>query len=1342
MNRFLAIVVIVALGVAFFTGLKAVGPDMNHTATLYFNATDMMDYKLVSNLGFTEEDVEIVSTLDYIDHVAPAYSLDALLEENDSSRVVHVMSLIDSGTGMNGLTVVEGRLPESANECVIDNGKQNRQIAVGDEIDLVSGTENELSEKLATTEYTVVGIVNAPNYLNRERGSSAIGSGRVTGLVYVPVENFLLDVYTELYATIAGSGDVSAFGADYDALAQAQDEQMDALAAEREQLRYEEVLKEANDTLAEKQAELDDARDEAEQDLADAQAKLDDAGVQLADGEQKLADARDEADDKFADADAAISKSEKKVKSGRAEYKENLAAYEEKVAASEPLFEAVQEQIDAATEQIAQQVAAVDALRAQLAQNGTQVPLTDEQICALQLKIADGEAEITEATAHLDAAQFALDSLADHQDDLNAQISAQKAELASFQNKLETGTKPGMSDDDIAALERKIADSEIKIDELNGQLSAAQDALTNAQQCADDLRAQLNAQNADLRSTEDALAQGIADKSLTEDEIAQYQAQIGAAQSAVDETSAQLVSAQSEVTSLGQQVSDLAAQIASEQADVDAAQAKLNAGKEPVPLTDGEKATLQSKIDACETEIASLTDALQPIETDITEAQDQIDELHATLSDQEAAVKALQDQLQAGYTIVALTDEEVAALQDQIAAGEAALTDAQAQVDASIAELAAQKQSLTDAGDQLDQAKTNLDDASAQIKKKKSSLASAKKEAEDKFAEAENEIAEKQIELTDAQTELDDAKVEADEKITDAQQQLDDAKDDIADIPEGNWIVLGRDDNAGYADFDAAITRTDGLASIFPIFFFLIAALVCLTTMTRMVDEQRTQIGTFKALGYGRGAIAFQYLFYAGAASVIGSAIGLTFGFLVFPKVIMMAYEKLYTLPDLVLTFCIKDAAIAVALAMGATVVATFFTCWRELTGVPAQLMRPQAPTAGKRVLLERIPFLWKRLSFSQKVTARNLLRYKKRFWMTVLGVASCTALLLTGLGLRDSAATQVSDRQFGELFLYDIAFQVKDDMSAEDAEAIETALTEVGAEKTPLRNESVTVGGNAVSEESSLMIPTEPDAFTNYIALRDPSSGRAIAVPESGAVVTQKLAENLGVSPGDQITLTDVENRQATVEVVAIAENYLSHYVVLSQDAYVSAFGLDAVVNQYLVNLPDGVDEEAKTALSETLMALDGVSGLRDQEENMDTFHDIIKSLDYIVWVILFAAAALAFAVLYTLTSINISERFREIATIKVLGFYDRETAAYIFRESYILTALGAGLGMVLGIFVHGMVLDSIEVDAVMYVRQILPVSYAISLALSLIFTWIVNRLAIKKLSKINMVEALKGVE
>ena len=1062
-NRFLAIVIIVALGVAFYTGLKAVGPDMNHTATRYFTATNMMDYKIVSNIGLNADDLAAVASQPGIGQVMAGYSLDALLMEAEESRVVHVMSLPEKDGGINSLNLVEGRLPQAANECVVDSTKRNKGLTVGTVIKLVSGTEDDLSESLATTTYTVVGTVEAPNYLNRERGSSRIGNGKVTGLVYVPFSNFSMEYYTELYATIDGSGGVPAFGAAYDALARAQDTAMEDLAAQREAARHREILDEATGKLAEKQQELDDARAEANLEIADAQAKIDAANQKLSDGTKELEDARAEAKREFADVDRELSDAESKLASGRKQYDANRRKYNEQTKQAELAFAGAQKKIESSKEQIAQQEAALATMKAQLAQGTADGTLTEEQIVALQTQIIQLEAGITQA----------------------------KAQVLAAEN-----------------------------------------------------------------------------------------------------------------------------------------------------------------------------------------------------------------------------------------------------------ELAAQKKQLADGKAKLDSAKRKLDASAADLEDGKKQLADAKAEAEQKFTDAEAEIAGKRVELADAQKELDDARKEADTKIADAQVQLDDARQEIADIPEPNWVVLGRDDNSGYNDFSAAISRTDGLASIFPLFFFLIAALVCLTTMTRMVDEQRTQIGTLKALGYGRGAVAFQYLFYAGSASVLGSSMGLAAGFLLLPRVIMLAYEKLYSLPDLLVMFQSMNAAMAVAMAVGATVVAALFTCWRELAGVPAMLMRPQAPKAGRRIILERIGYLWKRMSFSQKVTVRNLIRYQKRFWMTVLGVACCSALMLTGLGLKDSVATQVSDRQFGELFLYDLSFQVKDDLDRVQTAAIDDVLRQAGVTWTPLRMESATAGAGSGTEKCSLMVPMAPEELPAFLTLRDPKTAQSITLPERGAVVTEKLAEMLGVLPGSTITLTDNDDRQAKVTVSAIAENYISHFVAMSPAAYRDAFGLDAAANQRMANLPEGMAESGQQALATALTGLEGVSGVRYQQDNMADFHDIIKSLDYIVWVIILAAAALAFAVLYTLTSINISERFREIATLKVLGFFDRETAAYVFRESYILTVLGIGLGMALGVLLHGFVLNSLEVDAVMFVRQVLPQSYAISAALTLAFTWIVNCMALGKIRTINMVEALKGVE
>ncbi len=817
--------------------------------------------------------------------------------------------------------------------------------------------------------------------------------------------------------------------------------------------------------------------------------------------------------------------------------------------------------------------------------------------------------------------------------------------------------------------------------------------------------------------------------------------QIIQTESALKEASEELVSLQASLDTINASIAALSDVVANEEADLLALENQMAQGVDNGTLTESEIADLQSQISSAELVLAQDRSQLSQLEAKHAEIQQNISDMINWIDGQQALQNERWISLEQGAFGGALSPEEIVNLERTVIVYDASIA-ATEQAKAMEQTLAAQEQQLADAGKQLEDAKAELNEAEALLEEKTEELEDAKAEVAEKFKDANDEIAEKQIELTDAKTELTETRIDTENKINDAQTQLDDAKQEIADLPDVNWVVLGRSENAGYNDFEAAISRTDGLASIFPTFFFLIAALVCLTTMTRMVDEQRTQIGTMKALGYGRSAIMFKYLFYAGTASLLGSALGLLAGFLFIPRVIMMAYDKLYALPDLMVTFQAGDTVVAILLAMGSTVIAAYLTSWKELKGVPAALMRPQAPKAGKRVILERIDFIWTRLSFSYKVTVRNLLRYQKRFWMTVLGVASCSALLLTGLGLRDSVATQVSDRQFGEIFRYDMSYQIKEDLTDEQRLMIDKTIEQANAVQTSLETETLTAETASGQETVTLMVPETPDEFTGFIALKDPKTKVPINLTQDGAVVTEKLAKMLDLKPGDTLTLIDVDNNQTEVMVSAIAENYLTHMVTMSPYAYRAAFGEASAPNMRMVNLPEGTTQETEQDLAVEMTSLDGVSGVHFQRESVDEFHDIIKSIDYIVWVIIVAAAALALAVLFTLTSINIAERFREIATIKVLGFYNRETGGYVFQESYILTMIGVGFGMLLGVILHGIVLDSLEVDSVMFVRQILPRSYGISAVLTLAFTGLVNKLALKKIADINMVEALKGVE
>ena len=734
--------------------------------------------------------------------------------------------------------------------------------------------------------------------------------------------------------------------------------------------------------------------------------------------------------------------------------------------------------------------------------------------------------------------------------------------------------------------------------------------------------------------------------------------------------------------------------------------------------------------------------AVQDAAPQFAVAQQQIDEAHAQIDAQQTQLNAAKAQLQQGQQAGVLTPDEIAGLTQQIAQGEAALTAAQTQVQQAEIELAAQKKALTDAGAQLAAAKKTLDTSAAELAKGKKDLVSARAKAKKEFEKAQGKIDDGERKVEDARKELEDARTESNEKLDDAAQKLADARQEIADLPEPSWMVQDREDNLGFSDYKGTIERTNGLAKVFPVFFYLVAALVCLTTMTRMVDKQRGQIGMMKALGYRSGAIAFKYIVYAASAGLLGGAFGLAVGFTVLPYAITHAYlTALYTLPGPLLPFHADYALLSVGVAVGVTVAATLFTCWRELVSTPAALLRPQSPKAGRRVFLERIGPLWRRLRFSHKVAARNLLRYKKRLIMTVVGVACCTALLLVGFGMKDSIGTQVVDRQFGQIMTFDANIALTDDLDDQQLAQTRANVLSAGfSGALPVHWGNVELHtADGGSRSTVLVVPMEE--LSGTINLRNPKTGAAIPLGD-GIVLTQKLADLLHVGAGDTVTVSEGDRDSREVRVDAIAENYLMHYAFLSPQAYTAAFGEQAGTNQFLGHFAGQPDEAAQAALAAKLLATDNVAGVHLMTDTVRTMNDILKIMDLIIMIIIGAAALLAFVVLYTLTSINISERYRELATIKVLGFYDKEVGAYVFRESYVLTLIGAALGCLVGLPLHAFVLQSATVDVMVYVNRILPRSFAISCALTLVFTWFVNRMALRRLTKIDMVEALKSDE
>lgn len=675
--------------------------------------------------------------------------------------------------------------------------------------------------------------------------------------------------------------------------------------------------------------------------------------------------------------------------------------------------------------------------------------------------------------------------------------------------------------------------------------------------------------------------------------------------------------------------------------------------------------------------------------------------------------------------------------QKELEDGWAEYRDGVAEYEAGKKELADGRVQLEDGWATLTDKQIQLDDARRQLEDAKAELADARAELDD----ARATIAENAQKLRDGEIEYEDAKAEAEQELADARAEIEDGQRELDDIEMPEWYIWDRSNNVSFSSFTGNVDKLTAITTIFPVFFFLVAALVVSTTMTRMVEEERLQIGTMKALGYTRREIMQKYLWYAFAAAVSGTVVGLAIGFKAFPTIIWSAYTMMYYMPELATPWRLTQALFAGGTLTVLTVGVTALACRASLSEVPASLMLPRAPKAGKRILLERITPLWRRFLFTWKVTCRNLLRYKRRFWMTVIGVAGCTSLLVAGFGISDSLNAIIT-RQFSAVSHYDLMTVVTKEEALESG-TVYDYLTEGN----PI-TESLTVSMETTRQSTPegdvdvyLMVPQDVQRFANFLDLHERVSGKAVPLGEEGVVLTEKLAKTLGVQAGDTITLTNGDEQTGTFTVSGVCEHYISNYVYMSAATYEAGFGTPVSYNAALSKLTDD-NQEVRDAVSKTLLAMDNVASLTFTQDSIVQVLNMLNSIDAVVVLIIVCAASLAFVVLYNLSNINIAERVKEIATIKVLGFYDREVNAYVNRESVALTLIGTLFGVFGGIALHRFIIVTVEVDAVMFGRDIQPLSFVYAIALTLLFSTLVNLVMQRSLRRISMVESMKAPE
>lgn len=1149
LNRFLSIFFIVALGVAFFAGIRASEPDMRYSGDAYFDAHNMMDMKILSTLGLTEADIEAIQAVEGVEKVEPGYMIDVLALMGESERVIHVESLPET---MNQVDVAEGRLPEKKGECIIDmDTAASYDIKIGDTLTFLSGTDTELSENLTTEEYTVVGTCSSPMYISFNRGSTNIGSGEIDMFAYVTDESFDQEVYSQAYVTVKGAKDATAFTDSYGEIVDKIKENVESISDVRCDIRYAEIMDEANEKIVEAESELKEAKEEAK-------TELDEAEQDLKDGEAKLAD-------------------------GKAE-------------------------------------------------------------------LISSENDIREAKKKLYDSRTTLDDGWNQYNNGKTQMESGKAALAEAEKTLGEN-------------EAKLADGESQIAEAEKTLAEKESELTTAEQGLSDAKALING----LSTGWQQYQAGMSGLETLKNQLSQLEQLISAGMATPDQMA---------------QAEQLWAVIAQ---------------------TETQMAEIKANLDAME--------AMRP------------------------------------------AAEEALAHEAEITAGRAELEAGKSELEAKKSELAEGRKQLEAGKEELEKQKTSLAEAEKTLADSYNQLVSGESayitgwgqvnDGEVQIGEAYATIAENEQKLADGWEEYEKGKREAEEKISDAEIKIQDAKNEIDGIDKPSWYVNDRDSNSDYSGYSDNADRMRAIGSVFPVLFFLVAALVCLTTMTRMVEEQRIQIGTLKALGYSKFWIAAKYVGYALAATLGGSVVGVLFGQKVFPYIIVTAYKIMYVhIPDVVIPYDMGYALAASGTAVLCTMAATISACYRALQAQPAELMRPEAPKSGKRVFLERIPWIWGNLNFTWKSTVRNLLRYKKRFFMTVFGIGGCMALMLVGYGLKDSIM-DIARLQYRKIQIYDLMAVIDEDIDTEEKKSIDMGL------ESDERIRSYMDGYMRLSEVSFedekkdiyLYIPSALEGLDNFVTFNDRVSGDTWQMTEDSAILTEKAAKNMGVSVGDKIQIELEDSETITVTVTDICENYLSHYIYLAPQLYGTLTGDVPPYNCIFADLKEEYEEEL-TRVGEELLKNDSILTVSYTNNMESQLEDMLSVLDSVIVVLIISAGMLAFVVLYNLNNININERKRELATLKVLGFYDMEVGNYVYRENILLTIIGAVAGIFLGKVLHQFVIQTVEVEMTMFGRNINMPSYLYAIGFTFLFSLLVNLVMYFKLKKINMVESLKSVE
>ena len=1361
-KRFISLVAITALGATMLTGLSMACIDLREAASALYTRQRLYDICVQSTYGLSQADLDELSTVDGVACVEGSYQQDTYTRV-DGSRATVTVKALTGASELNEPYVVEGRLPKTAGEvAVTENYLHESGKKIGDTLSFESTSQEDptgladLGDEVATDDadtgtegdaadadegepvieggtYTIVGTVIDPTNITQPEGPVAFRAATSTDYTFFVDESEVVDpaTYTIAYLSVSGTEGLGAYSAEYEARVAEVQERVEDLAPQRERARTQEIQDEALEGIAENEAD-------AERQLADAARELDDAQTTLDESLAEALDGQRELDRQEADALAQLASAQAVIDTNRTSLAEGLAQLEQGRADLEAGVTAYNAALPDAERQLRDGQAALDAARDEF--YNTTIAGLEAQRDEAQAAVDTLPGQIDELDAGIAQLTDGLTQLADGLGQFGAAGSGEAAGGESGGD-ADTGSSPDENADASAMLAALAA----QLRNAAASISTTWDAVKNVDATDADATNQAVQNFAQAVNNANTVVEQAA-PGITE--------ALGGQQRAL---AAKIEEAESSIAALDRQLQELAANISVTQGELDDINAKLDGLAED----DSDRVDLEAERD----KLAEELDQLQVTQAGMQQLRDTaasgLEQLNNALDGIASLNRGLASLTENLANLASPEYEQnatfLASSRIQAASGLAQAEAALPQLTAGIEQATqaaeqefAKQQAVIDAGwqklwdsyDQLVAARELLDANAATIAAGQTELAQGQAELNQRRADALAQLAEARAaledglaQIADGQAEINDGRATLAEERQNAANQIADARQQVADVDLATWYVQDRSGLGSFSSVDSDASSIETIAQIIPVIFFVVAILVSLTTATRMVDEERGLIGLYKALGYSKARILSKYLVYAVSAALIGGIIGDIAGFVVIPFILFYIFQAMYLLPLFSLHFNAFYAALGILAFVVGIGGSTFLSCRADLRETPATLMRPKAPRAGSRIFLEHIGPLWRRMSFLNKVTARNLFRYKKRLAMTIFGIMGCTALLICGFSIKNTVET-LAPRQYEQIYRYDLLAATAPDDYQTCLERLEGSNEVTNIESIGVDN--ITVEHNGAKESMQLYVIPTGASIDDYVSLQE-LDGKPISLDDAGVVITNNAATVLGLSAGDEAELTTSALDKAETKIAAITRNYLGNAVYMTEDVYEKLFG-PLELNGFFAHLTGSRDEQA--AFADTLDAEEEWLSITSVAKMHEQFEQSFTLINVVVYVVIGLAAGLAFVVLFTLSTVNIGEREREIATIKVLGFRKREVRTYINKETFVLTLLGIIVGLPAGwalseSFTYILKMPSIYFDVIVD-----PWCYALAAAFSTVFAIAVSMICNRMLDRVDMVGALKSAE